>query len=240
MALPYTFELKQFNEFGAIWKYAVIKTALANVKPEIINAKMSQKPHIGINGGFFHADNGYDNPPTGLRSISYWKGETAKYEYNGTASKQISRKTFVTYTDTATSTTVKAAYMYASNLTEVLNRYPHARAVIGGNDYNEESWGTLPIIDYPKYYLATWRTVLAYDNTHAYMIVVHDRMVNIPTLKNHMVTMGFDPVKSVVLDGSGSSTMRVVENDTVKWYGAPERDRYIGNMVRVYGIDWFS
>ncbi|WP_090955439.1 hypothetical protein [Paenibacillus sp. OK060] len=75
-------EFKQVTGGGT--KFAIIKTELSRVKPEIINTQMQQKPHIGVNGGFFTADNGYDKPPTALKSISYWKGDSISYSYNGT------------------------------------------------------------------------------------------------------------------------------------------------------------
>ncbi|UKS25744.1 phosphodiester glycosidase family protein [Paenibacillus sp. HWE-109] len=237
MAYPYTFTLREFNEFGAIYKYAVIKTEIGKAKPEIINTQMQQKPHIGINGGFFAADNGYSSPPTGIRSISYWNGDTTSYAYNGTSSAQYSRKTFVSYKDGTG--VMRATHIYASNLNEVLANYPTAQAVIGGTDYNEDSWtGGLPGL--PSYSIANWRTVLAWDSTSAYMIVTANRSVNIPTLKRHMETLGYNPTNSVILDGSGSTSMRVAQNDVINWYGSPTHDRYIGNMVRVYGIDFFG
>ncbi|MFC0212217.1 phosphodiester glycosidase family protein [Paenibacillus chartarius] len=235
MALPYSFEFRSVQPAGKP-VFAVIKTALSRVKPEIINTQMLQKPHIGINGGFFAADNGYDNPPTGLRAISYWKDDTTYYAYNGTSSNPVSRKTFVSYTDS--SNVVRATYMYASNLNQVLNLYPTAKAVIGGMDYNRDSWGSGTLVT--AYDLAAWRTVLAWDSSYGYMIVTHGNSVTIPQLKSYMTNIGLDPVNSIVLDGSGSTAMRVVRDNQVYWYGSPTHDRYIGNMVRVYGIDWFE
>lgn len=235
MALPYTFEIRAVQPAGKP-KFAIIKTELDKVKPEIINTQMLQKPHIGINGGFFAADNGYDKPPTGLRAISYWKGDSTYYSYNGTSGSQVSRKTFVSYTDSNNRT--RATHIYAKNLNEVLANYPTAKAVIGGIDYNKDSWGSDPII--PGYDLAAWRTVLAWDDTYGYMIVTDGNSITVPSLKIYMENIGFNPVNSIILDGSGSTAMRVVRDDKIYWYGSPTHDRYIGNMVRVYGIDWFS
>ncbi|AST06921.1 hypothetical protein AF2641_08620 [Anoxybacillus flavithermus] len=78
------------------------------------------------------------------------------------------------------------------NLNEVFKVYPNAKAVIGGNGYNRESWGD--------------------------------------DLKIYIEKIGFDPVKSIVLDGSNSTSMRVVRNEKVYWYGSPSHDTYIGNM----------
>lgn len=227
-ALPYTLEFRE--SFGGQTKLAIIKTELSRVKPEIINTQMAQKPHIGVNGGFFAADNGYNNPPTGLRSMSYWKGDSNYYPYNGKSDQQVSRKTFVSYTDSSGG--LRATHIYARNLNEVLANYPTAQAVIGGNDYNSESWGT-------AYYLAAWRTVLAWDGTYGYLMVTNGTSVSIPNLKLALQEVGLDPANSIVLDGSGSTAMRVVQNDQIRWYGSPTHERYIGNMVRVYGIDWY-
>ncbi|MFI2859331.1 phosphodiester glycosidase family protein [Paenibacillus sp. JSM ZJ436] len=238
MALPYTFQIRSLNEFGAEFQYAVLRTELSRVKPEIINTQMRQKPHIGINGGFFAADNGYNNPPTGLNSISYWYNDSVRYAYNGTSNEQVSRKTFVSYVDSTNR--VRGTHIYAGNLNAVLANYPTARAVIGGTDYNESSWSGKFAYLIPSYNIANWRTVLAWDNTYAYMIVTANRAVNIPTLKRHMETLGYNPVNSIILDGSGSTTMRVAVNDKVEYYGSPTSNRYIANMVRVHGIDWFG
>ncbi len=77
------------------YNYAVITTEIENAKPEIINKRLIDVPHIGINGGFFEGS--YTSPPTSLKSISFWKGDTKQYQYNGTSSNQISRKTFISY-----------------------------------------------------------------------------------------------------------------------------------------------
>ncbi len=53
-----------------------------------------------------------------------------------------------------------------------------------------------------------------------------------------MTQMGFDPVNSIVLDGSCSSKMRVPVNGVVKYYGCGTQNRYIGNMIHVYGSDF--
>ncbi|MEK4438983.1 phosphodiester glycosidase family protein [Paenibacillus sp. FSL K6-2862] len=230
--VPYTFQIRKFNQFGADYEYAVLRTDLSRVKPEIINAQMKTKPHIGVNGGFFHSTDDYKSPPAGLRAISWWKGDSNSYRYNGTATNQLSRKTFVAYRDS--SNLIRGTHMYAKNLDEVLANYPTATAVIGGNDYND--WGLDGTF-------ATWRTAFVWDNSYryGYMIVTQNKTVNIGTLKTHIEAMGFDPVNSIVLDGSGSSTMRVVENGAVKLYSSQkDHVRYIGNMIRVFGYDYYG
>lgn len=56
----------------------------------------------------------------------------------------------------------------------------------------------------------------------------------------HLTTMGFDPANSIILDGSCSTKMRVPVNGTIKYYDCTAENRYIENMVRVYGIDHFG
>lgn len=227
--MSYSFAMKTVSDIGnpnVKYNYAVITTEIENVKPEIIKKQMKSTPYIGINGGFFEGS--YTSPPTTLKAISYWKDDTAKYEYNGTKSSQVARKTFVSYFSGGK---YQASYHNVKNLTEALGKHSSVRAVIGGMDYSLDSWGT------KAYYLITNRTVLAWDNAKgkAYMIVTHDRNVNIPVLKNHMTEMGFNPSNSIILDGSCSSLMRVPVNNQVKFYGCDTEHRYIGNMVRVYG-----
>lgn len=71
-------------------------------------------------------------------------------------------------------------------------------------------------------------------------MVTNGTSVTIPNLKVALQEVGLNPVNSIVLDGSGSTAMRVVQNDQIRWYGSPTHNRYIGNMVRVHGIDWFK
>lgn len=236
--MSYTFQMKTIDaNLTRKYQYAVITTDIENVKPEIIKKRLVDVPHIGINGGFFEKPSGgYSVPPTVLKLISFWKGDTQQYNYNGTSSTQLSRKTFISYWDG----NYKAEYRYVKNLSEATSNHQagNVKAVIGGTDYNEENW------KYEQYWAAANRTVLAWDNAKgkAYMIVTHgnDTNVNIPTLKNHLIQLGFDPVNSIVLDGSCSTKMRVPVNGVVKYYGCTAENRYIGNMVRVYGSDYFG
>jgi len=96
----------------------------------------------------------YDSPPTGGSSIIYVRGEenqtvtyegrTLKKNYLSNTSingNEISRKTAVFYRDMNGS--LKAAHLYVKNVNEVYSYYPKSNVemVIGGNDYNLESWG---------------------------------------------------------------------------------------------------
>ncbi|WP_175415200.1 hypothetical protein [Paenibacillus algicola] len=128
--------------------------------------------------------------------------------------------------------------MYARNLDEVLANYPTAQAVIGGQNYNKDSWTSA--LFSKAYDLAAWRTVLAWNNTYGYLMVTNGTSVTVPNLKVALQEVGLNPVNSIVLDGSGSTAMRVVQNDQIRWYGSPTHNRYIGSMVRVHGIDWFK
>lgn len=239
--MSYSFSMRTISDIGnpnIKYNYGVITTEIENAKPEIIRKRLIDVPHIGVNGGFFKEPaEGYGVPPTILKSISYWKGDTNQYNYNGTSSEQLSRKTFVSYYEGGQ---YKAAYHYVKNVSEALAKYPAGtvKAVIGGNDYNDANWGTA------QYYVALNRTVLAWDNAKgkAYLIVSHDidSKVNIGVLKNHLTQMGFNPENSIVLDGSCSTKMRVPVNGAVKYYGCMHENRYIGNMVRVYGSDHFG
>ena len=225
--MSYYFNLKTLNIGGADYVYAIINTDIALVRPTIINKRLIDLSAVGVNGGFFASDD-YNQPPTGMRSISYWKRDPNFYSYNGTQEEQIARKTFVSYPDNFG--IYRATYMITSNLNEVLNFYPNARAVIGGNTYNINAWGSI------AYYFATFRTVLAWTETNAHMIVSVNRIVNIPTLMDHIEFLGYSPQYSIVLDGSGSTKMRVHNKNynRIEYYGSNE-NRYIGNVVRVSG-----
>lgn len=71
MATSYTYTEKSLSVDGHSVLLRVIKTPLVNIQTETIGKKVFDTNYIGINGGFFDADNGYDNPPTGGSSICY-------------------------------------------------------------------------------------------------------------------------------------------------------------------------
>lgn len=73
------------------------------------------------------------------------------YLWNETASNPISRKSAVIYRDS--NGIAQAGYMYARNASEVFELYGSGNVeyIIGGNDFNLESWGAT------SYYLTTYR-----------------------------------------------------------------------------------
>jgi len=215
----------------------VIKTKLDNIRTETILRPLSETKDTGINGGFFEADEGYDAPPTKGNSIcwnKYDEGDEVTYEgrtlneiykYNGTSSKQISRKTAVIYED---GNKTKAAYMYARKLSDVLDRYPEATNVIGGISFNSNDWSTL------AYHGPAPRTVFAWDDEYAYLICVPDA-ISVPNLKESIEHIGLSPTDAIVLDGSGSSCIQVHDDDDgldkkFSFYG---ENRYLFNIIRV-------
>ncbi|RNB55050.1 hypothetical protein EDM57_15560 [Brevibacillus gelatini] len=225
---------------GTTWgpRLLTIKTKLDNIRTETILRPLSTTTETGINGGFFAADDGYDEPPTQGRSICYnkyddgdevtYSGRTLPeiYEYNGTSSNQKSRKTAVIYEDSNGNT--KAAYMYARNLDDVLDRYDNVTNVIGGTSFNSADWSTT------AYYGPAPRTVFAWKGSYAYLIVVPDA-ISVPWLKESLEYVGLDPTNAIVLDGSGSSCIQVHDDDNgldedFSFYG---EDRHLFNIIRV-------
>ncbi|MFS0917725.1 hypothetical protein [Brevibacillus sp. 179-C 1.1 NHS] len=215
-----------------------IKTKLDNIRTKTMLRPLSTTKETGINGGFFAADDGYHSPPTAGRSICYNKfdeGDEVTYEirtlkeiykYNGKSSNPKSRKTAVIYEDSNGNT--KAAYMYATKLSEVLDRYSTATNVIGGTSFNASDWSDT------AFYGPTPRTVFAWKGSYAYLIVVPDA-INVPQLKDSLEHVGLDPTNAIVLDGSGSSSIQVHDDDRgldtdFSFYG---EDRYLFNIIRV-------
>ena len=121
----------------------------------------------------------------------------------------------------ATSTGLKAAtYRYVDNINSILSEFPNAEQIIGGTDYNLDSWGE------KAYYLPTQRTVLAWDGVTAYLIVT-DIPQTIPGLKANIEQLGLNPSNSIILDGSGSTAMKCKE------YTKKGGERHIFNMIRL-------
>ncbi|KQY86758.1 hypothetical protein ASD24_27330 [Paenibacillus sp. Root52] len=224
---------------AAIVEQHVIKTSLSNIKSETVLRPLNKTSHVGINGGFFEATQGYSSPPTGGASIIYVKGEenqtvtyegrTLKKNYLSNTSvsgNEISRKTAVFYKDMNGS--LRATHLYVKNLNEVYAYYPKSTVemVIGGNDYNLENWGGSSIKGELGYYLSIPRTILAWKNNDAYLIAGQG---SVPFMRDIMDDLGLNAVNSIMLDGSGSTQMQI---------NNPKRNpvnssRYVYNMIRV-------
>lgn len=217
----------------------IIKTSLSNIKTETILRPVNKTAYVGINGGFFEATDGYSSPPTGGASIVYvageenqtvtYKGRTLSKNYMSNTSvngNEISRKSAVFYRDM--NGNLRARHLYIKNVNEVYQYYPKSivEMVIGGNDYNLESWGGSSIKGELGYYLPINRTILAWKNNDAYLIAGHG---SVPFMRDIMDDLGLDAVDSIMLDGSGSTQMQV---------GSPlknpiDSDRYVYNMIRL-------
>ncbi|GEM_PF-2175308 len=218
--------------------FSIIRTPISNIKNETILRPLSYTSYMGINGGFFKADDGYNAPPTSGASIVYakeYENQTVTYQgrtlpknylWNETASNPISRKSAVIYKNS--SNISQAGYMYAKNASEVFALYgtDNVEYIIGGNDFNLDSWGSI------AYYLATYRTALSWKDGYAYLIVTSIGTCNIPALRMHLENMGLSPVDSIILDGSGSTQMQVAHDGM--WKNIPlQNNRYIFNMIRL-------
>lgn len=224
---------------AALDELHIIKTSLSNIKSETILRPLNKTSYVGINGGFFEATQGYDSPPTGGSSIIYVRGEenqtvtyegrTLKKNYLSNTSingNEISRKTAVFYRDMNGS--LKAAHLYVKNVNEVYSYYPKSivEMVIGGNDYNLESWGGSSIKGELGYYLPIQRSVLAWKNNDAYLIAGSG---SVPFMRDIMDNLGLNAVNSIMLDGSGSTQMQI---DNPR-RNPVNSNRYVYNMIRV-------
>lgn len=224
--------------------FHIIKTHVSNIIPETILKPVHQSGFTGINAGFFASDD-YNQPPTEGRSISYnpsdenvkitFQGRTLakNYLYNGTASKPVSSKTFVAYKDASGAT--KAAYMYVSKAQQVFDKYgkSNVKAIIGGTDFNEESWGAerfwdLKLPNYYGYRLPVKRSMISFKDDQVYLIV---GVGSISYMRDIMDDLGLSATNTIILDGSGSSQMQYKSGGT---FVRPQQDtRYVFNMVRL-------
>ncbi|MBR7554739.1 hypothetical protein ACFFJI_09345 [Allobacillus sp. GCM10007491] len=207
---------------SAQFKVRMIETPLNNIKTETINKPISQTNYSGINGGFFVGN--YTSPPKRGDSIAWSyndQGTGENHNYNGSASKQESRKTFVVYQE---GNFYFGDTMNAKNITEVKNKFPQVREAIGGIGLESSDWGS----DL-AYYGPSQRTFMAFDETSkrfGYLIISPER-INIPAVKSILLQIGLDSKNAVVLDGSGSTALSIPE---YKFFG---ENRYIFNMIRL-------
>ncbi|MET1174444.1 phosphodiester glycosidase family protein [Paenibacillus amylolyticus] len=244
MAINYEYKqvegvpLSIFSPNGPRMKY--IKTKLSNIKSETILKPMSQTSFMGINGGFFLPENdNYNIPPLVGRSIAYSATDSGNvsvtygspvktrtlpknYLQNGSSAELFARKTLVIYTSGGTT---KAAYMYATNTAEVFAKYSNVKTIIGGNSFTSSDWKVA------QYNVPLPRTAIAWRGDDVYLIVTPDA-ISIPDLRDSIAHIGLDPTNAIVLDGSGSSAIRVQTNGS--WSNSfIGGNRYIYNMVRL-------
>jgi hypothetical protein len=212
--------------------YKMIKTPLSNIETHTIGKAISGTSYIGINGGFFEADNGYNKPPTGGSAICYNYNDVNEYIFvegqklsknfhfnQGSSGNKLNRKTMIIYND---GNQTKAKYAYLSSKDEAFNIATNITNIIGGMDYNVDSWGSI------AYYLPTNRTILAWKDNYAYLLTFENE--SIPNLKAAMPELGLSAEHSIILDGSGSSQLQVEVDGNLKCYGG---NRYIYNMIRL-------
>ncbi|MBN8436417.1 phosphodiester glycosidase family protein [Priestia flexa] len=225
------------NPYNATDFY-VIRTLASNIKSEVIKKPVSSSGYMGINGGLF-SSSCYSCTPSG-RSISYYSGAKNNYNYNGTSSKQITRPTYVTYYDKKSKQT-KVKILKFKNMSQITNdfkKYPNQqiKTAIGGVRYSVSDWGS------KAYYAPARRTVLGFKEekgkTYAYL-VISKPMVTIPQLQRKLSRIGLNDKNSIMLDGSGSSSMRVKNGS--KWFidkgtettSGKTANRHVFNMVRL-------
>ncbi|HEK9104022.1 TPA: hypothetical protein SUB30_005587 [Bacillus pseudomycoides] len=208
--------------------FSIIKTPIDNIRTEVIKKPVSATNYIGINGGFNDQSNGTVEP----RSISYYNpamvtdGSTEVSNFNSTSNPErfpntiASRSTFVTYYDKNEKRT-KATIIPAASLDDVFKQFaPHQEVInaIGGKGYDINHFrGSKK--DYSQTPLR--RTILAYKEengtVYAYLIITQS-FVTVERLKLHVEKLGFKENENIMLDASGSTSMRAkIKKFNGKW-----------------------
>lgn len=208
-------EFKQYTVYintNTIVPVNEIITNLGNVETVEINKPLAQTSYIGINGGFFAARNGYNNPPTEGSSISFNNGVIHCKNNKGNPRDEhdtspISKKTLIIYKWRGQ---YKATYRYIKTLDEAFDIFGKSNVVqvIGGTDYN------LSGHEYKGYFGPTGRSVIAWKDNKIHLITIPGKYtgINIPGLKKAITAMGLDPEQSIVLDGSESACMQAKDS----------------------------
>ncbi|PEC23634.1 phosphodiester glycosidase family protein [Bacillus cereus] len=215
----------------------VIKTPADNIRSEIIKEPVSKSKYMGINGGFFDSQN-YQKTPTDGRSIAYNAGGGEHYDYNETSENPIIRPNFVTYFDKKLQKTqvkiIRAKDM--KKVREEFEDYQQIKTAIGGVSHSRKVWGD-------EYYEKTpdRRTVLGYKEekgtVYAYLIITRFPLT-IANLKEHALNK-LELDEYILLDGSGSTSMRVKKPDGTwlidkgRELNSIDADRHVYNMVRL-------
>ncbi|WP_243526663.1 hypothetical protein [Bacillus pseudomycoides] len=148
------------------------------------------------------------------------KGEDAEKEEEKNEPKPYSLPTLVTYYDKDLQKT-KAKIIKVKNLDEIRDHFkdiPNLELInaIGGKGFKEEYWGGEGFDEKFKNYYAgpARRTILTFEEdedkgiVYAYLIITAND-VAVQTLIPHLESLGFNKENCILLDGSGSSSMRV-------------------------------
>lgn len=263
----YSFYIEPRSSFYRV-RYYIIKTPIDNIRTEVIRKRVSKTNYTGVNGGFLKLK--YDEETKKIfkmesRNISYYSGaidgltngltdgSTENYEYNGTRGNPYSWPTFVTYYDKDLRKTKAEIIHDTTSMDEIKNKHFKNRPnhviinAIGGKSYEKDHWGNSEFGKETSYsYKPARRTVLGYKEeegtVYAYLMVT-DSDTTVENLKEDVKKLGFNKDNSIVLDGSGSTSMRV-KMPNGKWFIdkgkepiflAPinDADRPVYNMIRL-------
>lgn len=221
--------------------FSIIKTPVSNIRTEVIKKPVSRTNYVGINGGFNYQTSGTVEG----RSISYYNpamvtdGSNEVHDCNmRSAGKEVPLPTFVTYYDKDLKIT-KAEVISAKCMKDINNHFKNTKTknndneddhhhhsnqiiinAIGGKGYDKKQWGDGKE-DYSGHTLR--RTILAYKEengtVYAYLIITKS-FVTVERLKLHVAKLGFKEEEHIVLDGSGSTSMRAKTkiNGDWEWY----------------------
>lgn len=237
--------------------FKIIVTPARNIKSERINCNISDTSYFGINGGFYHADNGYDNPPTGGASIHWNKNGSDNFNknYKGSSGNEVLRNagTLVTYNDGGT---VKALITQVERVEQIKEKFGNIdilTAIGGGSlhlrlsegEWEERVYGAGGEFEGGKAEITplydTRRTGLGFKNINGewyiYMVVSTEISgASMYDLRN--VFLELDCYDAIFLDGSGSSQFRIKEmNGSINVDSGTSptlrTGRKIWNMVRL-------
>lgn len=240
-------ELYQEN-LGRHQKLYILKTPIENIKTEVIKKRLSDTNYTGINGGFLklkYEEKKYKISP---RNISYFKGDEEGYDYNYVKSDQRSWSTFITYYDKKLQQT-RAKIRDVKSMGEVKKHFKSHQEIInaiGGKGYKLDHWGTGNILSKSFYYFVTpsRRTALGFkeegEKIYAYLIISKYNLT-VGNMEGMLEELGFDENNSIMLDGSGSTSMQVYRNDKELLFQDKGSEplsnevgnRYIYNMIRL-------
>ncbi|PEC23641.1 hypothetical protein [Bacillus cereus] len=286
-ARGYSFEEEKTTKIGDEKViFSIIKTPIDNIRTEVIRKPISETNYIGINGGYYAPsyDSSIDYDEYKPCSISYYNpnenelekdapNKNSMFNRSSKNSPSVSRPTLVTYYDKKLQKT-KAEIISANSMKQINDHFKNLDNndhhhdysnqviinAIGGKGYDIEHFGNKKD-SYSEDTLR--RTVLAYreenGTVYAYLIVTKS-FVTVERLKLHVEKLGFKENENIMLDASGSTSMRVIKptgelledggtEGTGTWYSeigvvilAPfwginskdnEANRYSYNMIRV-------
>ncbi|MGL5313688.1 MAG: peptidoglycan-binding domain-containing protein [Peptostreptococcaceae bacterium] len=223
----YKYEHKVVNGLN----FHIIEANLDRIETETILKPLSSTNYIGLNGGFFDAKQGYNNPPTSGSSICYNHEDVGKYVTVGSA-KRIANFHENQNNDVAVDQRTLIIYRSGSTVTYKIQNMKHVNTAfnsVGQANVLNVIGGISPELTGGTAALGASRSAISVKDSKAYLLYCPNTVSQSAFNKalDTGLGRGLTRANTVMMDGSGSAGMK----NTAQFIGMEKR--YLYNIIRV-------